>query len=212
MATDIFEFWSGIRLRGGVHPADDDVLKRVRHHFDLNCIPTPFYGPLKTAPVVLLYLSPGLGERTKREAKTSKARREWRRIRRGMQPLWRSGNPNVPWPSRRTRCFGEWEDLRTKVAFLNISPYHSKTFEDSHLLAALPSCRKTLDWAQSVLFSQAIAGQRVVIAMRSAGFWGLQEGRPYGKALFAPAVVRAGFMRHGEMRERIIETVKAAIG
>ena len=38
MATDIFQFWSGIRLKGGAHPADYEVLKRVQHNFDLRCL------------------------------------------------------------------------------------------------------------------------------------------------------------------------------
>ena len=60
MATDIFRFWSKIRLKGGAHPADHEVLSRVKHNFDLRCMPGCFGGPLRTASVVLLYLSPGL--------------------------------------------------------------------------------------------------------------------------------------------------------
>ena len=61
MATDIFKFWD-IPVKAGPHPADREVLKRVEHNFDLKCLPGCFAGPLKTAHVVLLYLSPGLAK------------------------------------------------------------------------------------------------------------------------------------------------------
>jgi len=43
---------------------------------------------------------------------------------------------------------------------LNIGAYHSTAFADYQLLAALPSCRVSLDWAQGVLFPQAVKGDR----------------------------------------------------
>lgn len=58
---DIFEFWSSIDPTARIHPADADVFRRVpRHGFDLDALPGCFMGPLRTAPVVLLFLSPGL--------------------------------------------------------------------------------------------------------------------------------------------------------
>lgn len=98
--------------------------------------------------------------------------------------------------------------MQTKVAILNIGAYHSKTFADVPLLAALPSSRVSLDWAQRVLFPQAIAGNRIVICLRAARFWGLKEGKSYGEALFAPPVTRSGYMKHGRMRRIVIREVK----
>jgi hypothetical protein len=95
---------------------------------------------------------------------------------------------------------------------LNIGAYHSKTFADAPLLAALPSSRASISWAQDVLFPEAEAGKRVVICLRSARFWGLKAGRQYGISLFAPHVTRGGHMKHGKMRKRIIESVRAIIG
>lgn len=115
------------------------------------------------------------------------------------------------WRTGRVKCFGEWEDLRTKIAVLNIGCYHSKTFADAPLLAALPSSRVSIDWAQNVLFPDAIAARRTVVCLRSARFWGLQEGKRFGKALFAPKVTRAGHMVKNEMREQVIRKVRAAL-
>jgi hypothetical protein len=94
----------------------------------------------------------------------------------------------------RTRRFGAWQELRDKVAILNISPYHSADFNDYPMLAALPSCRVCLNWAQNVLFSQAERGERVVICLRSAPYWGLGASGRFGEGLFAPKFTRRGHM------------------
>ncbi len=213
MATDIFQFWSGIRLKGGAHPADCEVLRRVDHNFDLRCLPRPFSGPLKTAPVVLLFLSHRLSEQDYSDAKSRSGRDRYRRTWGGKESLWGPKDHESAWRwwKSRTACFGDWQDLQTKVAILNIGAYHSETFADWPLLAALPSSRVSIDWAQHVLFLEAMAGQRVVVCLRSAEFWGLKKGKRYGKALFAPAVTRRGDMKLGRERNAIIREVKAAL-
>jgi hypothetical protein len=214
MPADIFRFWSGIRLRRGAHPADFDVLSRVRHNFDLNCLPGCFSGPLRTAPVVLLYLSPGLSEQDYTDAETRAGRKRWRRRLSGRAPLPAPEDHDSAWRwwKRRTSSFGHWQDLQTKVAILNIGAYHSKKFKDRPLLAALPSSRVSLDWAQRVLFPSATAGDRVVVCLRAARFWGLREGERYGRALFAPPVTMGGYMKkRGKMRSLIIREVRHAV-
>ncbi len=126
MPADIFRFWSGIRLRSGAHPADFDVLSRVRHNFDLNCLPGCFSGPLRTAPVVVLYLSPGLSEQDYTDAKTRAGRERWRRKLSGRAPLPGPEDHYSAWVwwKRHTSSFGHWQDLQTKVAILNIGAYH----------------------------------------------------------------------------------------
>lgn len=214
MATDIFEFWSGINPKGGMHPADRDVLSRVDHSFDLRCLPGCFAGPLRTAPVVLLYLSPGLSEQDYTDAVTRKGRTRYRRSWAGEEPLRGPKDHESAWQwwKSRTACFGNWQELQKKVAILNIGAYHSKTFADAPLLAALPSSRVSIDWAQHVLFPAAIAGRRTVVCLRSARFWGLREGQRYGKALFAPRVTRGGYMiKQDNMREVVIRQVNVAL-
>jgi hypothetical protein len=119
------------------------------------------------------------------------------------------------WWKSRTSCFEEnWESLRTKVAILNIGGYHSRSFGDRPLLAALPSSRVSIEWAQTVLFPQALVGERVVVCLRSPQFWGLypgKDGKRYGKSLYAPLVTRGGHMREGQWKDEIIQKVRAAI-
>lgn len=211
MDVDIFDFWSEIDPADTVHPADRKVLSRADHGFDLNCLPAAFMGPLRTAPIVLLYLSFGFNDFDHKEARTATGRARYARMRKGYEPL--VGPDEHPsgqrWWSARTSVFGEWERMRHQVAVLNIGAYHSRTFADPGLLAGLPSSRVSLDWAQSVLFDQAEAGQRVVICLRAAKFWGLTPGRKYGRSLYAPSVTRSGHMLHSDpMREAVIRAAQ----
>lgn len=202
--VDIFSYWGDLKLGQTIHPADRDVLQRTKHHFELRCLPTPYYGTLRTAPLVLLYLSPGLSKKDLRKAKDRTKQREAIKSLLGHTEL----SKRFKWCKSRTKCFGKWEKLRRKVAVLNISPYHSKAFHDHGLLAALPSSRVSLEWAQHVLFPEAIARKRIVICMRSASYWGLTQGKTEIGWLFAPVITRAGHMQKTKMRDQIVRVVK----
>jgi hypothetical protein len=205
VATDIFDFWSLIGATERIHPADIEVFSRVKNHsFDLNLLPACFMGPLRSASIVLLYLSPGRGPGDT----VTEALVDWHvRTRLGDAPLpSREEHQGVyRWWVSRTKCFRiPSDDLRNRVAVLNIGAYHSETFADYAMLAALPSSRVSLDWAQRVLFPEAIAGKRLVVCLRAAEYWGLQRGRKYGEGLFAPDVTRGGHMRNDPTRGEII--------
>jgi hypothetical protein len=210
--TDIFRFWAKVRPTDYVHPADRAVFSRVKPHgFDLKCLPGCFGGPLRTAPIILLYLSPGFSKQDRIDAKSKKVQDYYMRRRAGREPFREEG-PGFKWLTSRTKCFGlDWKLIRSKVAILNIGGYHSKGFHDTPLLAALPSSRVSIAWAQDVLFPQAIAGDRVVICLRAARFWGLETGKQYGHSLYAPHVTRGGHMKHKKMRKQIIKAVNSII-
>ena len=118
--TDIFEFWSRIKRGERIHPADKEVFDRMnpeRHGFKLDCLPGCFAGPLKTASVVLLYLSPGYSEADEADAKSNKGKdyrfRSWK----GHEPFRNTG-PGESWLSSRTRNFCDYETVRNKFAIL----------------------------------------------------------------------------------------------
>ncbi len=212
MSDDLFDFWQKIEPRQNIHPADESILKRVDHSFQLDTLPCPILGPLKTSLVVLLFLSPGFEENDRVEAKNEAGQSRYAEMREGNQllPAPEDSEGDWKWWHRRTALFGDWRELRDKIAILNIGAYKSKTFEDIPLLAALPSSRVSLNWAQTVLFPQAEEGSRVVVCLRSARFWGLSAGKKYGKGLFAPKVNRSGHMnKNCSLREDIISTVRA---
>jgi hypothetical protein len=222
MTENIFRFWAKIKRHEKIHPADRDVFDRVGrrgHGLDLRCLPGCFGGPLRNAPVVLLFLSPGFGPQDLKDARTSQGQARYAEQRKGYLKLRaRTEHPDGhKWLVSKTKAFGiEFEKLRRKIAVLNIGAYHSKEFKDYPLLAALPSSRVSLEWAQNKLFPQAIRGERVVICLRAAHFWGLAEGKTYGRSLFAPSVTRGGHMRkktrkQNKMRENICRAVQKAI-
>jgi hypothetical protein len=218
MGRDIFEFWSNVPGDANVHPADDSIFKRhgERHNFNLNCLPTPFIGPLLKAPIVLLYKSPGLNPLDVEEATTEAGHTRYAEMRRGHQPLpgpedhkptWRWWRERTAW--LREVWEGDPEDIRSNVAVLDIAAYHSpKNFKDYHLLAALPSCRVSLDWAHNTLFPQAEEGKRLVVVLRSHGYWGLQNDKQYGETLFAARPTRSGYMCRGGLREKVVKAAQ----
>lgn len=214
---DIFEFWNRIDPTDNVHPADRPVFDRGNHTLNRHCLPSNFMGPLKTAKVVLLFLSFGYKQTDEQEATTPKGQRYFQEMRSGQQLLpgrddwyhaWK-------WWSDRTKSFGDWPDLRSKIAVLNIGAYHSAAFTDWPMLAALPSSRVCLEWAQTRLFPEAERGDRLVICLRAHRYWGLgfpgEQGCRYGEALFSAPVVRAGHMRDTAMRKQIIDMARAKL-
>src|SRR5580658_853884 len=217
MSKDIFSFWAEIGPARKIHPRDKAVLARIKNHgFNLECLPHCFAGPLRTAKVVLLYLSPGLDKFDLREARSPAGRRRMMESRRGYRELPGPDEHEAAWKwwRSRTQDFGDWEEIRSKVAVLNIGAYHSKQLPNTSVLAALPTSRFTLDWAQAVLFPQAIHGKPIVVCLRAARFWGLdtgKNGKRYGKALFAPRTTRAGHMCKLPLREEILRKARAAI-
>ncbi|WP_407114753.1 hypothetical protein [Bradyrhizobium sp. LMG 9283] len=83
--TDIFKFWSMIGKAETIHPLDRPVFERLNnsHGFDLRCLPCNFGGKLRTAPVVLLYLSPGFSESDLRLARSKEGRERYVKQRTG---------------------------------------------------------------------------------------------------------------------------------
>ena len=215
MSHDIFDFWANVPGDACEHPLDRAVLDRVKHGFQRECLPGPFYGRLRIAPVVLLFLSPGFRSDDLAHAKSPEGQTYYERSRTGEcdLPTLDENEGSAQWSRRIISQFGiAYEDARDEIAFLNISPYKSATFDDPCMLSALPSCRAALDWAQSVLFPQAEAGKRVVVCLRSARHWGLEPGEGYSGSLYAPPCGRSGFMIRGSLRDRVASAIQAACG
>lgn len=217
-AESLFRFWSEMPAGALHHPRDRHVLARVPHAFPHTAPPNPFFGPLRTAPLVLLYLSPGLGPEDEAAARDPAFREFFLRQWTGDAPL--PAADEYPgwwkWWAPRVAQFGlDPLAARDKVAFLNISPYRSKTFSDWPMLAALPSSRAALDWAQNTLFRQAYDGERIVVCLRSARYWGLsapRDGGPWGRGLYVSHFTQSGYLHHGSERDAIRAHVRSLLG
>ena len=206
MANGIFKFWSRIKHGERIHPSDRPVFKRMdaaRHGFKLKCLPACFASPLRNAPVVLLYLSPGYDKGDEADAKKKEVQDKYWRRWRGGEPLSDGDGSGPRWVRSRTRIFGDYKIVRKKIAILNIGAYHSKNMQSYASMLALPSSRVTLDWAQGYLFPQALRRERIVICMRSAAYWGLEAGKKYsGTWLFAPDTTRNGYLKQKNQSQR----------
>ena len=213
--ADIFDFWAACPEQAETHPCDAKVFSRVDHGFDLNVPPIAYTGPLRTAPVVLLFLSPGLGPADREHAETNDGRAWYQTQRSGhaLMPTKEEHAGAWTWWSRIVRQFGiEPMQVRDKLAILNIGAYHSEGFHDWHMLTALPSSRAAVNWAQCVLFPRAEAGERIVVCLRSAKLWGLRKSECNGGTLYAPKHGRGGIMDNGPLREEISARVRERIG
>jgi hypothetical protein len=211
---DIFDFWNNVGASAKVHPDDERILLKHngRHAFELKCLPVPFYGPLRTAPIVLLYLNPGFTHTDLLDAEDKKAQQFWFNQRQGYEFL-RSQIEKLKksWWVSRTKCFGvDPEILRTKMAVLEICPYHSISFKDFRLLKELPSCHVSVQWARDVLFPEARDRKKVVICLRAAKHWRLTRGTQDG-FLFAPETTRSGHMIYGSVRDNAIAAVREVL-
>ncbi len=212
--TDIFEFWKDVGPETKIHPEDEPFLKGLtaKHNLCLDCLPVPFYGPLQTAKIVLLYLNPGLGEADLDAANNMDEQQFYWRQRQGREPLRSQINlaKKSWWVSRTKRISPDTEFLRHQLAVLELCPYHSKSFKDGKLLKALPSSRVALNWARNVLFPQARDKAKVVICLRSAKRWGLEVGTAEG-FLFSPKTNQSGYMwKNG--RDTVVQTAQEMLG
>jgi len=217
LSQDIFKFWAEIRDDAHEHPADEAVLRRIKHGFHPKCLPAAYSGNLRNAPVVLLFLSPGLDSGDVRHCASKKGRNYY--------ALQRPGEGKLPTKDEHPSAYkwlrkilgqfdiksdDDYELARTTIATLNIGAYKSKSYKDWGMLAALPSSRASLDWAQSVLFTQAENNERVVVCLRSPRHWGL-GGKTKG-SLFCPPCTRGAFMKKkGKMRKIVKAAVQKAM-
>jgi hypothetical protein len=210
---DVFDFWKDVGPGELIHPADRSILgtEDGTHEFDLNCIPTPFYGPLKSAPIVLLYLNPGLSDGDRKAASDKAEQQFYWRQRQGLEPLRSQIGlaKKCWWVSRTKRFCDDPETLRDRLAVLQLCPYHSKSFKsaDARIAARLPSYKMALDWAHDALFPAARARTRIVICLRSSKRWKLQPESREG-FLFVPKVTRSGYMLNNDMRTEIVSAVQ----
>jgi hypothetical protein len=203
-----------------IHPDDADALRSNSHGFELRVGVGAWMGPIRSAPVVLLYLNGGLSdpEQVIRASQDTETREETIRTLHGSAPLFsfKTDPGGRKWTTARLGQFGvTYDSAASKVAFVNLMPYKSRNgSENEHMIQRLKSSCLVRQWANDTLFPEARRGERVVVCMRSATQWGLQTGTTgtkYGESLYAPKTNRSGFMHHGPMREEITKAVRQRV-
>jgi hypothetical protein len=190
-----------------VHPEDrEDVENLFDYHKDfLNTYPAPYWGPLRTAKLVLAYAGPGntIGQGENGDVGQAQSV-DWLARRHnslsGDAPLDDKLHHGVLQSWFRTRLRSVLKDrdanldqFSNAIAFINLTAYRG-TETKWEEVAFLPSTQVMRNWARSDLFPDAEAGRRVVIIMRAHKWWGIRKA-PWSKgSLFAPPVNRAGVL------------------
>jgi hypothetical protein len=215
---DLVQHWAKAIPDLHIHPDDAEALRTKRHQFELGALVGPWMGPIRTAPVVLLYLNPGLagtGEEVT-SAQDPEVREAMVRNLAGDAPLpsWKGNPAGLGWTDSKLKQFGvTYESASSKIAFVNLIPYRSaEGSKDARMSKCLESSRLMLTWANDTLFPEARAGERIVVCLQSAHLWNLQTGTREGEALYAPPKTRQGIMHKiGATREEIGSAVRRRV-
>ena len=87
MIANLFDFWTDVPGDAREHSADKEVLARAPHFFEMECLPNHYAGPLRTAKVVFLFLSPGFNPTDVEDARSAEGQARYEAQRTGSSPL-----------------------------------------------------------------------------------------------------------------------------
>ena len=199
-----------------IHPDDRE---HVRTHFKkhkkcLNTFPSPFFGPIDTAKVIIAYASPGNSPADKKLAKDP----DWirRRVRsfNGRSKcdlnLFRDHEKAKRWFEQRVdKILGfNISEVSKQIAFVNLSAYRgdSSVWREA---ACAPTTQAMRYWLR-----ERICEKRgpVVLIMRAANEWGFGKA-PFqkGKKLFVLDTTRSGLPKSGEQSKRARAVNRSAL-
>jgi hypothetical protein len=184
----IIAFWSAVSTQAPyLHSADADALSRAginleEHGIYPSLFPQPWVGPIKKAQAFLLQLNPGFsGPEVEIEQSNSDFRTALRDNLSGETPnLFLDSrfvnHPGRRWVESHLRGIAPIEDLSTKVAQIELFPYHSEKFvfpsRVRRILFELPSVRAIRDWVHNELKPAAVRNEIAVVVQRSSKQWG----------------------------------------
>jgi hypothetical protein len=173
---------------------DDDRLH-------LSLLPVPYIGDLRRAEIVILLLNPGFGYSDYwaeshgpgfRKGLVDNLRQsfegnEFPFIFLDPQFCWHGGF--IWWEKKlreviqeiALRKFGGnyregLKSLSSKLACVELVPYHSSSFGEHRLIDRLPSVQAARDFARGSLMADATANKRTVIVTRQVKTWGVKAG------------------------------------
>jgi hypothetical protein len=210
----IVEFWSATPIQAPyLHPADAAALNREginleEHGIYPSLFPQPWVGPIRTARAFLLQLNPGFsGPEVEIERSNADFRKALRDNLSGeapnlfLDPRFAT-HPGRRWVESHLRGVASLEELSTKVAQVEIFPYHSKNFKIparvQRVLLNLPSVQVIRSWVHGQLLAAAAQNQIALVVQRSSRQWGLTPDQEAGSIV----IYRGGECRSGWITER----------
>ncbi|MCE9945011.1 MULTISPECIES: hypothetical protein [Aeromonas] len=178
----LFEFWEQLdKSENYIHPDDQLVLNELNesHDVDFNFDfpPGHYFGPLKTAKIVLCYANPGIDTPSLSAIKDADNRKLL------LKQL--SGEEHYPykipgwfeWFSKvaNSLFLGDIELASSTIAVANLLPYASVNMDKSEVIAnCLPSAWAMQNHLRENLIPRAKHGEILLIMCRSSHLWGLR--------------------------------------
>lgn len=174
------EFWSRCGKDAKQHPDDALFLKELQNlrgrykrpaTFEFQFPPSPFDGPLEHARLVICLANPRY---TGLQGDISTIILRQRHGTAPLPPEWDD------WygPRIAKRLGSSMDELRTKVAVLNVCPYASERMDgpETSLAAGLPSVWAAQRHLRDVLIPRARNGGLQLVFLRKHELWGITEG------------------------------------
>jgi hypothetical protein len=196
---DFFDYWCACRIKGTFrHPNDNIVLEELKllidGDFEYELPPGPYFGPLKTASIVLCYANPSVDEGSSTVIASKKLQEILFKQLDGDQPY----PYNIPgwdkWfrPVAKYLYAGDIEAAAKNIAVFNLIPYASVNMDKVQFIAnSIPSVWAAQSYLRDVLIPKAKNGKILLIMCRSSQYWGLRSS--HGSENIILNNVRSGF-------------------
>ena len=179
----LFEFWQKLDINSGyIHPDDAIILNELEKDFsidfDYNFPPGHYFGPLKTAKIILCYANPGV-DSPSLKAISDSSNHEFL-----LKQL--SGEEHYPyqvsgwfeWFSKVANSLfnGDIQLASRSIAIANLLPYASINMDKAESISqCLPSVWAMQNHLRNVLIPRAKNGEILLIMCRSSHLWGLRS-------------------------------------
>lgn len=179
----LITFWQSAELTNNYqHPKDVTVLNELSHlsgsdiNFDFP--PGPFFGPLKTAKIILCYANPGIDSPSLLAISDSKNCELLLSQLQGNQPYPHALPGWHEWFSQRANSLfgGDINTAGKNIVVLNLLPYASVNMDKIEKIAnCLPSVWAAQQYLRETLIPKAQRGEILLIMCRSSHLWGLRS-------------------------------------
>ncbi|QSX33955.1 hypothetical protein JYB87_01485 [Shewanella avicenniae] len=207
---DFFEYWKPCLAIGLTkHPDDLVVLDELNHElqkpidseFEFGLPPGPFFGPLKTAKIVLCYANPS------RDSKTSEVVADVALKEQLFAQL--DGLHSYPYqipgwdkwfkPVANSLFNGNCEQAAKHISVFNLVPYASTNMDIVQSFAtSLPSVWAAQEYLRYTLIPKAKRKEILLVMCRSSQLWGLQTSHDAENIIINRT--RVGFTDDTKMR------------
>ncbi|MFB2801012.1 hypothetical protein [Shewanella seohaensis] len=208
---DFFDYWNPCLAIGLTkHPDDLAVLdefhyalkKPIASEFEFGLPPGPFFGPLKTAKIVLCYANPSCDESTAEVVASQELKDKLFAQLNGLQsyPYQIPGWDKWFKPVANSLFDGNSALASKHICVFNLVPYASINMDQVQSFAtSLPSVWAAQEYLRRTLIPQALREEILLVMCRSSQLWGLQT--PHGSANIVINKTRVGFT--DETKKRI---------